>query len=410
MSRATRVARAGATAFVLGLTLIGPQAVGVASADNSSDSDSGSTSVSAGPDTQSSDSGEATSSRGSTATRTGPRASTTGEARPRRASSSDAASRKARAASVAASRAAAPQSRPVPPAAGAVVPGSGSTSPGSVTPSTSPSLPSFDPVEIASAAARSVGPILTAVLNRLDLPICETCSEIRPIPPTQQVQATGFDLHDLMNTVGTGLSSLPGNPVSDLLAGALWLTRRSMSPVGVAVDQWGPAACLVAGECSGRDMSIAPLAGAALAWSTLTGATFNLAGFNGMSLTGDDITDAFVVLVYLVLAYLALSNLTGSTLTGPAPTRQPAYGDRTGVATTGDDLKWPSHFVADVASNDLYGTQPAGVAWEPSFSVDGTAGLPSASQNIVHSSRGAVPTFAAWIAGMLPMPSRSRAA
>lgn len=409
MSRATRVARAGATAFVLGLTLIGPQAVGVASADTSSDSDS--TSVSAGPDTQSSDAGEATSTRGSTATRTGPRAATTGEARPRRASSSGASSRKARAASIAASRAAAPQSRPVPPAAGAVVPGSGSTSSGSVTPSPSPSLPSFDPVEIASAAARSVGPILTAVLNRLDLPICETCSEIRPTPPTQTVQATGFSLHDLMNTVGTGLSSLPGNPVSDLLSGALWLTRRSMSPVGVVVDQWGPAACLVAGECAGREMSVAPLAGAALAWSTLTGATFNLAGFNGTSLTGDDITDAFLVLVSLALAYLALSNLTGFALTGTdSKAMKLAYADRTGVATTGDDLKWPSHFVADLASNDLYGTQPAGIAWEPSFSADGAAGLPTASKNIVHSSRANVPTFAAWIAGMLHIPSPSRAA
>lgn len=409
MSRATRVARAGATAFVLGLTLIGPQAIGVASADTASDSDS--TSVSAGPDTQSSDAGEAASGRGSTAApRTGPRAATTGEARPRRASSSDASNRKARAASIAASRAAAPQSRPVPPAAGAVVPGSGSTSSGSVTPSPSPSLPSFDPVDIASAAARSVGPILTAVLNRLDLPICETCSEIRPIPPTQEVQATGFSFHDLMNTVGTGLSSLPGNPVGDLLSGALWLTRRSMSPVAVAVDQWGPAACLVAGECSGRDMSVA-LTGAALAWSTLTGVTFNLAGFNGTSLTGDDITDAFLVLVYLTLAYLALSNLTGSTLTGTdSKAMKLAYADRTGVATAGDDLKWPSHFVADLASNDLYGTQPAGIAWEPSFSADGAAGLPPASQNIVHSSRGIVPTFTTWIAGMLHMHSPSRAA
>lgn len=410
MSRATRVARAGATAFVLGLTLIGPQAIGVASADTSSDS--GSTSVSAGPDAQSSGGAEATSGRGPTAaTRTGPRAATTGEARPRKTSSSDASSRKARAASIAASRAAAPQSRPVPPAAGAVVPGSGSTSSGSVTPSPSPSLPSFDPIDIASAAARSVGPILTAVLNRLDLPICETCSEIRPIPPTQDVQATGFSLHDLMNTVGTGLSTLPGNPVGDLLSGALWLTRRSMSPVGVAVDQWGPAACLIAGECSGRDMSVAPLAGAALAWSTLTGVTLNLAGFNGTSLTGDDITDAFLVLVYLTLAYLALSNLTGSTLTGTdSKAMKLAYADRTGVATARDDLKWPSHFVADLVSNDLYGTRRASVAWEPDFSADGTAGLPSASQNIVHSSRGIVPTFTAWIAGMLHMHSPSRAA
>lgn len=409
MSRAKRVARAGATAFVLGMTLIGPHAVGVASADTSSDS--GSTSVSAGSDSQAGGAGEATSTRGSTATRTGPRASATGEARPRRDSSSDVASRKARAASVAASRAAAQQSRPVPPAAGAVVPGSGSTSSGSVTPSPSPSLPSFDPVDIASAAARTVGPILTAVLNRLDLPICDTCSEIRPIPPTQEVQATGFSFHDLMNTVGTGLSSLPGNPVGDLLSGALWLTRRSMAPVGEAVEQWGPAACLIAGDCSGRDMSIAPLAGAALAWSTLTGATFNLVGFNGTSLTGDDITDAFLVLVYLTLAYLALSNLTGLTLTGTdSKAVKLAYADRTGVATTGDDLRWPSHFVADVPSNDLVGTRPVNVAWEPSFSADGASGLPSASQNIVHSSRGAVPTFGAWIAGMLQTPSRSRAA
>lgn len=256
-----------------------------------------------------------------------------------------------------------------------------------------------------------MGPILTAVLNRLDLPICETCSEIRPIPPTQEVQATGFSLSDVINTVGTGLSSLPGNPVGDLLSGALWLTRRSMSPVGVAVDHWGPAACLVAGECSGRDMSVAPLTGAALAWSTLTGVTFSLVGFNGTSLTGDDITDAFLVLVYLTLAYLALSNLTGSTLTGTdSKAMKLAYADRTGVATAGDDLKWPSHFVADLTSNDLYGTQPAGVAWEPSFSADGATGLPPASQNIVHSSRGIVPTFTAWIAGVLHMRSPSRAA
>lgn len=409
MSKAKRVARAGATAFVLGLTFFGPHAVGVASADTP---DSGATSVSAGSGSQSSDSGEATAPRGSTATRTGPRASATGESRPRR-SSSDAASRKARAASVAASRAAAPQSRPVPPAAGAVVPGSESTtSPGTVTTPQSTNQPSFDALDFATAAARTVGPVVTAVLDRLNLPICTTCSEIRPIPPAQEVQATGFSFENLINTVGTGLSTLPGNPVSDLLSGALWLARRSMDPVSMAVDQWGPAACLIAGDCLNHANNIAHLTDAALAWSTLTGATLSLAGFSGMPLTGDDLTDAFLVLVYLALAYLALSNLTGSTLTGSNSTEMKlSYANRTGVATTGDDLKWPSHFVADLASNDLYSTRPAAAAWEPRFSSDGASGLPPASQNIVHSSRGTVPTFSAWIAGIIPvMTSRSRAA
>lgn len=259
---------------------------------------------------------------------------------------------------------------------------------------------------------RTAGPILTAILNRLDLPICDPCTEIRPIPPAQTVRATGFSLDDLIDTVGTGLSSLPGNPVNDVLAGALWLTRRTMTPVATSVDQWGPAACLVAGDCSGREMGLAPLAGAAMAWSTLSDATLlNLAAFTGMPLTGDDLTDAFLLLVSLALAYLALSNLTGSALTGTDPKAMKlAYANLTGVAATGDDLKWPTHFVADFASKDLYGTTPVGVAWEPSFSTEGAAGLPAASQNIVHSSRGTVPTFATWIAGLLPTHSPSRAA
>lgn len=292
-----------------------------------------------------------------------------------------------------------------------MVPGSGSTtSPGTETTPPSSNLPTFDALGFARAAARTVGPVLTAVLDRLDLPICTTCSEIRPIPPAQEVQATSFSFENLMNTVGTELSNLPGNPVNDLLSGALWLARRTMSPVSTAVDQWGPAACLIAGDCSGHDMNMAPLTGAAMAWSTLTGATLNLAGFTGMPLTGDDLTDAFVVLVYLALAYLALSNLTGSTLTGAnAKELTISYANRTGVATTGDDLKWPSHFVADLASNDLYGTQPVAAAWEPRFSIDGAAGLPPASQNIVHSSRETVPTFAAWIEGIMPIVPRRAA-
>lgn len=270
--------------------------------------------------------------------------------------------------------------------------------------------PSFDPLDFARAAARTVGPVLTAVLDRLDLPICTTCSEIRPIPPAQEVQATGFSFENLMNTVGTGLSALPGNPASDLLSGALWLARRTMSPAGAAIDQWGPAACLIAGDCSNHAMSIAHLTDAAMAWSTLTGATLNLAGFNGMPLTGDDLTDAFLVLVYLALAYLALSNLTGSTMTGSNATgTKLAYANRTGVAKTGDDLKWPSHFVADLASTDLYGTYPAVGASEPRFSVDGAAGLPPVSQNIVHSSRGTVPAFSAWVAGIMPIAPRRAA-
>ena len=58
----------------------------------------------------------------------------------------------------------------------------------------------------------------------------------------------------LMDRVGTWLSSLPGNRVTDFLSAGLWMVRRTLFPVGGGVGMWGSAACVATKDCAGADL------------------------------------------------------------------------------------------------------------------------------------------------------------
>jgi len=220
MNTTKNAVRVGAAAFALGLSLAGPQAIGVASADSP---DSDSASASAAP--------EPTPARGA-------------------ASRRSAAERAARApSSVATAR----------PSARAAVPTvaveSYKTSPArAVVSSARTALPANPP----SRRSRQVSPAATAVSDSAVTPTpsgtvapvaagavaltnSDSVAEL-PEPPTATATPSGvlWDINTavvgVLDATQNWLSTLPANPVSDLLEGALLLVRRTLFSQPATVD------------------------------------------------------------------------------------------------------------------------------------------------------------------------------
>ena len=91
----------------------------------------------------------------------------------------------------------------------------------------------------------------------------------------------------LVDVIRDLLTSLPVNPVSEILSGALWLMRRTLVPLGGDVGQSGSAACVATKDCSGLD-----LAGADLRRQDLSGVNFRNANLTGADLNGANLNDA----------------------------------------------------------------------------------------------------------------------
>ncbi len=294
MSGLSRGARIGAAVFVAGLSLAGPQAVGVAAADRGDDAGSVSGKpVSDGADAAAESRGP-TRARGTRDTVPGPAAREGRAAVPRSA----AATRNRGGSSVSGTPVIGrgPVDGLESPAAPSAAIGSTAVPAGvhadGVMVARPQSAPDAAPVRPAAsgaavAAVQSPASVASAVVGAA----CGSCqaaaSAVRPTSAVaQSIRGLSFAAQHLVDTLGSLLSGLPGGPLTDLLAGALWTVRRTLWPVGADVGQWGSAACVSSGDCSGQDLSGADLRRQDLAAVNFAGANLGDADLAGANLTG----------------------------------------------------------------------------------------------------------------------------
>ena len=250
-------ARVGAAAFVLGMSLAAPHALGVAVADRGADS----TSTASGTSQRGSERppGQRPASRldsagpGPRRSRTAPRIPA-GRPEPAAGALGDPPSRAQIRASdglPAATGVGVRSNR-----RGASLPGRAATTepvadlgpiadPAAVTPSAVPVAP------VRSVDAPDAGappPAASAVLLSDGGP--PTVPTPAPAAPAAELRGVAGALERMVNSVGNWLSTLPVTPLSDVMSGAVWLVRRAVVPVGSGL--WSPALCAA---CTGQLLS-----------------------------------------------------------------------------------------------------------------------------------------------------------
>ncbi len=159
-----------------------------------------------------------------------------------------------------------------------------------------------------------------------------------------------------MDLVGTWLTVLPANAITDFLSGSLWLVRRTLFPVGADVGLWGSAECVATKDCSGQDLT-----GSDLSHKDLSGVRFNdanltRASFGRANLTGADLRGATLNFTRFATANLTNANLSGANL---------SYQDLSLTTLAGSNLTdanligarlWGPTTLADLSTATLVGT------------------------------------------------------
>ena len=367
MARANHGVRLGAAVFVAGLSLAGPQALGVAAADSGEDS-----AVSADAPNRSRAATESTgSTRGSAVRSKGTARS--GVQHPRPA----AAARTARGDSANTALAGGPDR-----VAGAV-PRPSSASPAQTRNALAVPAESALPAAFAVPRATTGGPAAAVVLPKVGAatpglspaPSASTVSAVRTAAPVaaataQRMGSLSSAIMNLFDRVGAFLSSFPGHPITELMSGALWLVRKTIFPVGADVGLWGTAACVTTGDCSGKDLTGALLQNQYLAGVKFQSTTLEKADLRNTNLTASDLSGAD-----LRNAKIDASDLDGARL---------YTADMTGVSATnttlvGADLVSAnltnSNFTdADLELANLGGAVLTGVTWGNATCPDGSHG------------------------------------
>ena len=320
-----RASAVGAVTLFAGLSLAGPQAMGVAAAD-APDRDSGS--VSAGP----SDTGAAVSRGKSPGARTPARRADHSVNSPVPAAAetpSDSSASETPSDSPATPRAAArsasvaggvmgavtrPQSRQraSAPAAAAVAPTAGRAEAAPVAGAISAGVkPAAASLGVISPAAVVTAPLVGAPAAVLSAPVVRAAASAAPqltaapSAAAQRIQTIKTAVAWALDDVHKWLSGFGPNPITDLLAGALWQLRRTLLPAGAGVSAGGLPKCL---QDSGKNCSNQNLKGANLSGESLTGVNFN-----GANLIGANLSKATLDNATLVEAILPGANLSGAT-------------------------------------------------------------------------------------------------
>ena len=342
-----RGVRVGAVAFALGLSLAGPQAVGVAAADGG-DADSSSVSVDQ-PDT----SGQAASNA--------PQPRTAQRGAVARAARSAADASRAAGTGTGATREVATENNPAPliaetnvragvgrgiaqrrPAATTAEPTAPSPagpSPAAPSPAVQPALAAVIGPAAADRISAAVAPVVASVAaGPASVPVAASAAAARvaavtarpvAVPVAQVVSSVGFSVERFLDSVGQWLSGLPGGPITEVLAGGLWLVRRTLFPVGSGVGLWGTAACVATKDCSGQDLTGADFRNQDLTAVRFTDANLTRAYFGGANLTRADFTGAGLLQTELSNTNLTDANLSGADL---------KYQDLRGVTLDGANL------------------------------------------------------------------------
>ena len=328
MGSINKSVRVGAAAFALGMSLAGPQALGVASAEGP---DSDAASVSAGPPD-----GDAASSAAPGPSRRAARAARLAEAASPTPPSSVAAATEHTPAVGAAragrpARSTAPRTKTRIPGSGVLAGPSAAKRPAttatatavalSPAPAAAGQITTTSVVAPGPASAATLSPV-AAVASPTAAQTCGSCWAFGALatapaavaPVRQAVSTVAFAVERLIDGVGRWLSGLPANPITNVLSGGLWLVRRTLFPVGADVGLWGAAACVTTGDCSNKNLSHADLSKLPLTEVRFTNAILNWTNFYGSNLTRADFTGADTRQADFEAANLTDANLTGTDL------------------------------------------------------------------------------------------------
>jgi hypothetical protein len=239
--------RIGAAALALGVSLAGPGAVGVAWADGG---DADAASVSAGTADEGVSSAAPAPAVSDRSRAAGRSSGSVVSARSGRVVGGE--GRRGAAGTAAASRSASARASVTPRArsVGIVVTGVDTT-------------PRIVAVQAGSAAVAAATE--AAVVSAAPQPAVVTPGRVRGIAAAPQAVAVGSSINSLVNGVfdalANWLSSLPPNPITDVVEGALLLVRRSLfnqAPTAVPV-QWGQTSTNIVGSIGASDLEGDPI-------------------------------------------------------------------------------------------------------------------------------------------------------
>lgn len=309
MGKAISGVRMSAAAFVLGVSFAGPQAMGVAAADSP---DADSATVSSVSREQTGIKATARSNRSAVA-RSGRAVAApgAGSSRPESAPSAGVASASASAAVVARSAVEIRSGR-VGQKSGVV-----SSAPTPLPVLTAADL-TDDPVGLVSlrpavTAVPQAASVAGASLPEVDRYSCGNCRATVSAPGG--IASATISIGRVLDEAVRWLSSFSPNPLADLLAGAVWLIRRTLVATGDDVEFGGSAGCVVAKDCSGQDLSGANLSGQDLRGVNFTGTILTRADLSDATMRAANLTGATLTEATLTSANLTDANLTSANLT-----------------------------------------------------------------------------------------------
>ena len=163
---------------------------------------------------------------------------------------------------------------------------------------------------------------------------CDSCAPPR-WSPGQVIGHLDVAIERVLDSATHWLSTLPANPITDFLQGALLLVRRILVPTGGAVGSSGSPACVATKNCSGQDLT-----GANLSWQDLTGVNFTGANMTRVDLGHSTLRGGSMSRTTLELAYMGSTDLS--------------YGDLTGANLQEANLAKASLFRADLTGATLW--------------------------------------------------------
>ena len=161
----------------------------------------------------------------------------------------------------------------------------------------------------------------------------------------------------LIDSVRKLLSTLPANPVSEILSGAMYLVRRTLKPVGADVGLFGTVACVATKNCSDKDLTGADLSGRNLTALDFTRAALNGVDFSGADLSRADLSGSQLREANLTDVNLRDANLFGADLVGADLDGVTNFGTAT---LTEADLSGQILLRLDLSGKDLTGTDFSG--------------------------------------------------
>ncbi len=186
----------------------------------------------------------------------------------------------------------------------------------------------------------------------------------------QRMGSVSSAIMNLFDSVGEFLSRFSGNPITELMSGALWLVRKTIFPVGADVGRWGTAACVTTGDCSGKDLTGAILrnqymAGVSFQSTTLEKADLRNTNLAGSDMSGADLRDAQIDAADLNGARLYTASMNGVSATNTS---------LVGADLVSANLTDANFSDADLMLADLGGAVLTGVTWGNATCPDGSQG------------------------------------